>query len=186
MSKVLDLISELGALSDTKIRLGGNLPPADEERLGELRTFFDMLMSQTGLAVQGDSPALSASQIRQHFTDWNRLRVPANACAILLHEDRCHRARIVNLSRGGAFVASESLLPVGSRPTVYVSGMSGGDEDEVLELKGEVTWRVEKEFPQVDLPRGMGLRFLDVPEETRRKLDFLVVGVIEKQLASLW
>jgi hypothetical protein len=186
MSKVLDLISELGALSDTKIRLGGNLPPPDEERLGELRTFFDMLMTQTGLPVEGDAPSLSADQIRRHFTDWNRLRVPANACAVLLHEDRCHRARIVNLSRGGAFVASESLLPVGSRPTVYVSGMSGGSEDEVLELTGEVTWCVEKEFPQAELPRGMGLRFLDIPDETRHKLDFLVVAAIEKQLARLW
>ena len=185
MRTVLDLINEFGALSDTRIRRGGTLASSDEKRWEDLNTFFEQLMSQSGLTAQAGSPRLSAREIRQHLTDWNRIRVPSQACAILQLDDGCYRARLVNLSRGGAFVAAETLLEIGARPTLHVSGL-GGEEDDVLELTGEVTWRMERVFPEEDFASGMGLRFVELQGETRDKLDSIVVAAIEKQLSGLW
>ena len=185
MSTVLDLIREFGALSDTKVRRGGTLAPSDDKRWEELNAFFEVLMSRSGLPVEGEKPPFTADEIRDHLTERNRLRVPVNRCAILYHQDSCHQARVVNLSRGGVFLASDTLLDVGSRPTLYLAGI-GGDETEVMELTGEVTWRTERGVPEADLPRGMGFRFLDLSNDVREKLDSVVLGTIEKQLSSLW
>ncbi len=185
MSTVLDLLREFGALGDTKVRRGGTLAPPDEKRWVELSAFFDVLMSQSGLQIEGEEPRYSAGEIREFLEDRNRVRVPASGCAILHYEGGCLRARLVNLSRGGAFLAAENLLDIGSHANVFLGGIHG-NYDEVLELNGEVTWRTERGVSEADLPRGMGLRFLNLSETIQEKLDTFVLQTIERQISNLW
>lgn len=183
MSTVLGLIGEFSALSDQKVRCGGDLDSAAEERWRDLKAFFDTLMSQPGLTLQ-TPPPFAASEIRCTLTE--RLRVPIEGYATVLHEDGCLQARVVNLSRGGVFLAARNLLPIGAETTLYVAGINGNCEDEVLESKGEVIWCTKRGVPEATLPRGMGLRFVDVTPETKERLESLMAGSIETQLSGLW
>ncbi len=182
---VLDLIREFGALNDAKVRRGGSLPPSDEKRLEELTTFYEMLMSQPGLAVSAHKSSFSESDLRDHLTEWNRIRVPVEICAVLRHQGNFYAARIVNLSRNGVFLTSEALLDMGSRVVLLLPDVDGSSEN-ALELKAEVTWRTSRGIPEADLPRGMGLHFVDLTPEEQEKLDSRVLETIEKQLSGLW
>ena len=86
MSTVLDLIREFGALNDAKLRRGGTLAESDEKRWGELKSFYDLLMSQTGLPAD-DSPSFSKADLQTYVTDRARLRVPARNYAVVHHND---------------------------------------------------------------------------------------------------
>jgi Tfp pilus assembly protein PilZ len=185
MRTVLDLIREYGALNDAKGRRGGSLPSSDEKRLEELKTFYDLLMSQAGLAVSTDGGSFSENDLRSHLTEWNRIRVPAEISVVLRHEGNCYAGRVLNLSRNGVFLTSEVLLDVGSRLNLLMP-----DEEEsseyALELKAEVTWHTKRGIPEADLPRGMGLQFVELTPDLQEKLDSRVLETIEKQLSGLW
>ena len=183
MSTVLNLIGEFSALSDQKVRCGGELDAAAEERWKDLKAFFNTLMLQPGLPLRTPAP-FAASEIRRRLTE--RIRVPAEGYAIVRYEEGCLQARVVNLSRGGVFLGARNLLPIGAQPTLYLAGIDGNFENEVLESKGEVIWCTKRGIPEAALPRGMGLRFVDVIPETRNRLESLIAGSIETQLSGLW
>ena len=185
MKNVLDLIREYGALSDTRVRRGGTLAPSDEERWAELNAFYDHLMTESGLHLDEEIP-FSSVELRDAVEDRDRLRVPSGGHAILQHEGGCLSARIVNLSRGGVFLAASTLFPVGIVTTVFLADVPGCTEGEILELEGEVTWVASSGVSKAGLPRGMGLRFVNVSEDLRERLDSLVLGILEQRLAHLW
>lgn len=185
MKNVVDLIREYGALSDTRVRRGGTLAPSDEARWAELNAFYDHLMTESGLHFDEEIP-FSSSELRDAVEERDRLRVPCGGHAILQHEAGCLTASIVNLSRGGVFLAASTLFPVGIVTTVFLADIPGSTEGEVLELEGEVTWVASSGVPEAGLPRGMGLRFLNVSDGLRERLDSLVLGILEQRLAHLW
>ncbi len=185
MKTVLDLISEFGALNDTKLRSGGSLPPEDEGRWAELKTFYELMMSREGLPLPQEAPRFSAGDIRERLGDRERIRVPVETPIVFEHQSRFHTARVVNLSRGGVFVASEILVDAGSLLTLYLAGI-GGDEEDLLEATGEVVWCTKRGVPEADLPRGMGIRFVDFPEAAMERLDSYVVDTIAKRISALW
>ena len=156
--------------------------PQPEERWKDLKAFFDTLMSQPGLPLR--TPPFAANEIRHHLSE--RIRIPTEGYAIVRHEDSCHQARVVNLSRGGVFLGARHLLPIGARPTLYLGGIDGNFEDDVLESRGEVIWCTKRGIPEAALPRGMGVRFVDVTAETSERLDSLIAESIETQLSGLW
>ena len=174
MKTVLDLISEFGALNDTKLRSGGSLPPEDEGRWAELKTFYELMMSREGLPLPQETPRFSAGDIRERLGDRERIRVPVETPIVFEHQ-----------SRGGVFVASEILVDAGSLLTLYLAGI-GGDEEDLLEATGEVVWRTKRGVPEADLPRGMGIRFVDFPEAAMERLDSYVVDTIAKRISALW
>ncbi len=135
MKNVLDLIREYGALSDARVRRGGTLAPSDEERWVELNAFYDHLMTESGLHLDEEIP-FSSAELRDSVEDRDRLRVPSGGHAILRHEGGCLSASVVNLSRGGVFLAASTLFPVGIRTTVFLADIPGIAEGEVLELEG--------------------------------------------------
>jgi uncharacterized protein (TIGR02266 family) len=182
---VLDLISEFGVLNDTKLRAGGALPEKDEERWAELKNFYEHLMSRSGLSLPEASPRFSSEDIRQRLGARDRIRVPVETPIVFEHEDRYHTARVVNLSKSGLFVASETLLETGARLTLYLACLGGGDE-EFIETKGDVVWCTKRGVPEADLPRGMGIRFVDFSRKAQDKLDAYVVETITKRLGALW
>lgn len=185
MRTVLDLIREFGALNDAKVHRGGSLPYPDERRFEELKTFYDLLMSQAGLPVGAAKRSFSESDLRSHLTEWNRIRVPAEISVVLQHEDNFYSGRILNLSRNGVFMTSEVLLDVGSRLNLLMPDDKESSEN-TLELKAEVTWHTKRGIPEADLPRGMGIQFVELTQDLQEKLDFRVLETIEKQLSGLW
>jgi Tfp pilus assembly protein PilZ len=185
MRTVLDLIREFGALLDAKVRRGGSLAASDQKRLEELQAFYDLLMSQSGLPVNADRSSFSDSDLRSHLTEWNRVRVPVEICAVLRYQGSFHAARIVNLSRKGVFLTSEAILDVGSQVVLLLPG-SDEDSENALELEAEVIWRTTRGIQEADLPRGMGLHFIGLTPEVQEKLDSRVLETIEKQLSGLW
>ncbi|MGH9460154.1 MAG: PilZ domain-containing protein [Vicinamibacteria bacterium] len=185
MSTVLDLIGEFGTLNDTKLRVGGTLPPEDEARWTELKRFYELLMSREGLPAAGEMPRFTAEDIRACLSDRERIRVPVEAPIVFEHEGRHYTARVVNLSKSGVFIASEALLPTGSILTLYLASIGSRDQ-ELLEAKGVVAWSSKQGVPEADLPRGMGVRFVDFPREAQEKVDAYVVETIARRLSGLW
>lgn len=185
MRTVLDLLREFTALNDAKVRRGGSLPPSDEKRLHELKAFYDLLMSQSGLPTNADRSFVSESDLRNHLFERERLRVPTEINAVLRHENRFYAVRVVNLSRGGVFLASQALPDLGSRLSLLIPDADGSAEN-ALELEGEVTWRTERGLPEAGLPRGMGVHFIDLTPEVQKELESRVLGAIETQLSRLW
>ena len=49
MNTVLDLIGEFGLLNDAKGIWGEKFPPESERRWRELKDFYDLLMSKSGI-----------------------------------------------------------------------------------------------------------------------------------------
>ena len=184
MKTVLDLLREFGALNDAKIHCGGSLSPEDESRWAELKVFYDLLMSQKGLALDPGVPTFSASKIRDRVTVREGLRVRVEIYAVIYYQGEHHTARVVNLGRRGVFLASEVLFEVGSRLAVNLVNV--GSKKDLLELKGEVVWRTERGIPEGDLPSGMGIRFVEFLPATQEKLDSFLIEIIEKQLSGLW
>ena len=185
MYTVLDLIGEFGSLNDTKLRAGGNLPPEAEKRWTELKKFYELLMTHEPLAANREAKRFSAEDIRTCLTNRDRIRVPLETPIVFEHEGRHHTARVVNLSKSGVFVASETLLEPGSSLTLFLAGIFGGEEVP-LETKGEVAWCTKRGVPEADLPRGMGIRFVDFPPEAEEKLDAYVVETIASRISGLW
>lgn len=186
MTTVVDLIGEFGALSDSRVRRGGKLAPDDQSRWEELNAFFQLLMSQSGLQLSDEEIPFSANALRDSVSERDRLRVPVTGHAIFQYDNGCLNARVVNLSRGGAFLAAQTLLPVGLQAALHLAGLPGTEEDEVLETMGEVSWLLESDDPRAGLPRGMGIRFVGISPELQDRLDAMVLGVIEERLSHLW
>ena len=171
MSTVLDLISQFGTLNDTKLRTGGNLPPGDEERWTELKKFYELLMSREGLPAPRELPQFSADDIRACLSERERIRVPVETPIVFEHEGRHYTARVVNLSKSGVFVASETLLDNGSIVTVYLASI-GGLEEDLIETKGEVVWCTKRGVPEARSSPRHGNPFRRFPSrgpgQTRR------------------
>jgi len=182
MAMVIDLIAEYGDLTDRKIRCAGVLAPAEDVRWEELSVFFDMMMRQPGLYLPTEQSPYTLDEIRDLLTE--RLRVPTAGFAIVQHEEECYEARIENLSLGGAFLALPRLLDVGTHPVLYLA--RADQIEDVLELKGEVIWSTERGIPRSGIPRGMGVRFIDVAPEVQVRIESMIAGSIQTQLARLW
>jgi Tfp pilus assembly protein PilZ len=184
MNTVLELIREFSALNDAKVRRGGTLAAADEKRWGELKSFYDLLMSQSGFSL-GDASSYSKADLQTYVTDRARLRVPARIYALVHHDDSCYAAQVVNLSRSGVFISSKVLFEVGSRVELHLAN-SDGQEDDVVELHADVVWVTENGVAEAALPRGMGLHFGELTPENQDKLDTWVLDILEKRLSTLW
>ncbi len=182
---VLDLLKKYNDLNEAKIDQG-KLSPEEEERWEELKVVYDLLMFHSGFSSENASAPFSPAEIRGTLSDGTRLRVPIEAHAMVEHEGGSFDASVVNVSRRGVFLASETLAESGSRLTVYIVGLSDDDEPgDMLELTGEVVWRADDGIPEARIRRGMGLRLIDVSEETGDRLESLVAKTIEKRLSQL-
>lgn len=183
MKTVLDLLRKYDALNEAKID-GTTLSAEDEERWEELKVVYDLLMFHSVLTSEETSAPFSPMEIRETLADGSRLRVPVEAHAMVQHEGQSFDASVVNVSRGGVFLASDTLVEAGASLTLYIAGLSRDDEPgDVLELSGEVVWCAEEGIPEARIRRGMGIRLVDVSEETGDRLESLVVKTIEDRIA---
>jgi Tfp pilus assembly protein PilZ len=105
---------------------------------------------------------------------------------VVQHEGNSFDANVVNVSRGGVFLASETLAESGARLTVYIAGLSDDDEPgDMLELSGEVVWCADEGIPEARIRRGMGIRLVDLSDEAGERLESLVAKTIEKRLSRI-
>lgn len=184
MKTVLDLIGEFAALGDAKARCGGLLPPGSERRWTELKSFYDLVMAQNGLMKRPVTKRFTSKDIGKRIKSRDRLRVPVVLEMAMRIGNDYRSIQVINVSRGGVFIASERIHPVGTRLILYVANAYGGDEA-MFEAEAEVVWLSEYGVPESELPRGMGLRFLGDQGAVRHQLDSFVLETLEIRLSGL-
>jgi uncharacterized protein (TIGR02266 family) len=82
---------------------------------------------------------------------------------------------VSNISRSGCFLRSRDPWPVGTRLKLRFTLLA--DDPEILEALGEVVRVSER-------PRGMGLKFLQLPMAARRVIDRLLAKRSAKPVAA--
>ncbi len=184
MKTVLDLIGEFAILNDAKVRHGGTLPPEPEHRWEELKSFYDLLMAQNGLSKRPVTGHLSTANIQKNVTSRQRLRVPAEFDMILRVSGVYQAVRVMNVSRSGVFLASDTLYPTGTRMTLFIASADRGGE-RTFQTEGEVVWTSESGIAGSELPRGMGVRFVGDQHEVRKRLDAFVLETLEMRLSGV-
>lgn len=181
---VLDLVGEFAALNDEKMANGGALPAAAEKRWEELKKFYELLRAQNGFPERRTIRRFAPEEIGKRLPKRARLRVLLEMEVLIVRDDEPRTAKVLNLSCGGVFLSSDDPWPVGSRLTLYLANVVRGLEP-LLEVQCEVVWMSEKPIPDAGLPSGMGVRFVGLPKHIERKLDALVLEILEKQLCTL-
>ncbi len=74
----------------------------------------------------------------------------------------CH-----DISVGGLFIATYQLLPTGTAMEVEIRLP---DEEGLIRVAGEVRW-TRPDSPRRECPIGMGVQFVDLEEEDRRRIE---------------
>ena len=184
MKTVLDLIGEFGVLNDAKVMWGGRLPDEAERRWEELKDFYDLLMSKSGIGPRPISRQFSAKDIEEKVTSRERLRVPLEMEMIFRAGEEFHAAKGVNVSRGGLYLSSPLVLPVNSTVTVYLAS-SDVTHESLLEAPGEVVWATEEGRDRASLPPGMGISFTTQEGLLERHLDAMVINSLVRHLSGV-
>lgn len=185
MKTVLDLIGEFASINDEKVRCGGKLPPDWERRWSELKSFYELLMTGNESPRRPLSRRFTADDIRVRVRDRERLRVPFALDVVLKCEDGYYAGEVVNLSRGGAFVSSQRILPADSPLILFLANPYVG-KARLFEAEGEVIWANEGSAER-EHSRGMGVRFHKDGESgsVGYHLDCIIVDTLERQLSGV-
>ena len=184
MQTVLDLIGEFAVLNDAKVMWGGRLPDEAERRWEELKDFYDLLMSKSGIGPRPVSRQFSVKDIEATVTSRERLRVPLEMDMIFRMGDEFHAAQGVNVSRGGLCLTSPQILPVNSTVTVYLA-IADVAHVSLLEASGEVVWATEEGRGQDTVPAGMGISIATQEGGLERHLDAMVVNSLVRHLSGV-
>ena len=179
MKTTLDLTTEFAALDDTKSRCRGKLPPADERRWAELKLFYNVLMAQEGFPSTASAPGFTAADIRERVRPRERLRVGVESEVVVVYQCEHHIADLVNLSCGGALLATPVSLQGGAPLSLCFTSFPGV-RGPILTVEAEVVWRNE-----AGLSVKAGVRFVDLPSRSLDLLDAFVLENLEKRLFAL-
>ncbi len=182
MRTLLDVIQEWAALNDAKTVAGGTLPPAEEKRWEDLRTFYDFVMAQEGLCEKPAS-RFSADDIRSTVTTRDRLRVNTDMEIVVIKNGTAERAQVRNLSCGGVLLLCDTPFDKGHGLTVQLASVARGAG--ILPAESEVVWLVDQGVSDLSFRYKMGARFLDLGHTERTSLDYFVVDSLENKLLSL-
>ena len=144
---------------DRKHRSGG-LTPAEFERWARLKRALG----------EKFTPGLDDDRSDQRAS----LRVPTQLRVDFASLAEFRGQVMTNLSRCGLFVSTTHRLEIGTRVTLHIR-IEANDED--VEVPAEVVSHNVGPGFQSD-PPGMGLRFLEMDDNVRRKLEDLYEGVL--------
>jgi len=86
-----------------------------------------------------------------------------------------------NISKGGTFIRTSKPLDVG---TEFVFVLSIPDQEEQLQLKGEVMWTVSDASATEEHPAGMGIRFRFAADSEREALEHFVEKLMSEKLGG--
>jgi hypothetical protein len=183
MKTPLDLTCEFAVLNDAKTRCKGTLPPALEKRWAELKAFYDMLMDRHGVSGRVAIRRYTVEEIRQKLTALRRLRVPAEMDVFFHHRGIYHTARLMNLSCGGALLATDTPFDRGARLTLYLI-KADRSRTPLLQTDGEVVWHLAPKTVGVELTDKMGIRFIELARPVLEEIESFVVETLERQLLA--
>jgi hypothetical protein len=184
MKTILDLIAEFATLNDAKVHCGGRLSALEESRFAELKSFYDLLMTQTGLAPRRVTRRFSAEEVLSKVTARDRLRVPLETEIIFSVGGEFHAGLAVNVSRGGLYLSAREILPVDSSLTVFLSSADAID-DALIETPAKVVWAAERGVSTSLLPPGMGVSFVAKKGLVENYLDAMVVDSLVRHLSGV-
>ncbi len=100
------------------------------------------------------------------------VRVPVSATATLATQTGQITGKVVNLSRGGVYVATEQQLPAGSKVRV---GLTLPRFTNPITLNGQVRW-ANPAVTGDGLPPGVGVEFADLPKLTQSTLNLFILS----------
>jgi hypothetical protein len=184
MKTILDLIGEFAFLNDAKVQRGGMLPEEEEKRFQELKGFYDLLMSHTGISTRRVTRRFSAEDVLAKVTARERLRVPLETEMVFEVDGELFAGLVVNLSRGGVFLSAGQILPVKSPVTIYLASPDAVDQA-LIETPGRVVWATERGIAGSMLPAGMGVNFVSKRGLVENYLDAMVVDSLVRHLSGV-
>jgi uncharacterized protein (TIGR02266 family) len=136
-------------------RAAQGLDPAELRRWSALKQALGQIFS----------PDLSD----HHANARESVRVPARLRVSFASMGELQRSLMTNLSRGGLFVATQEVLEIGARLQLR---LNIEETETVLEVPVEVvSQNVGPDFASDQ--HGMGMRFLDLDDATRKQIDAL-------------
>lgn len=82
--------------------------------------------------------------------------------------DELHQGWIRNINSGGCFIETTELLPIDYRINIQ---FSPEDNDDLIMCRARVAWVNHPEWIKCEqLPPGMGVQFVDLEEETAKRI----------------
>jgi Tfp pilus assembly protein PilZ len=108
------------------------------------------------------------------------IRVPfVRRCRIDWDEGRSESAFIVNINLLGAYVADDTLLPLGLR-VVFRFHVPGSEREVVAD--GVVAWRnPRQQHPVHSLPAGFGVAFRGLNQDACERIEKIVLDYLARQ-----
>jgi Tfp pilus assembly protein PilZ len=108
------------------------------------------------------------------------IRVPfVRRCRIDWDGGQSESAFIVNINLLGAYVADDTMLPLGLR-VVFRFHVPGSEREVVTD--GVVAWRnPRQEHPVHSLPAGFGVAFHGLTDDSRQRIEQIVLDYLARQ-----
>ncbi len=144
---------------------------------GELTSFEAQTLKEVESKLAGILQTKSGEKSEIDTSRRQKLRVSANHTVRLTTAHDVKKAYIKNISGGGLFIETESMSAMGATVSLelYLP-----DELEPFTLKGVVAWTNPKKA--ISTPQGFGIRFIDLSEKIRKKIQRLVNLSLEQEL----
>lgn len=149
-----------------KKRAEGGLTPAELRRWIAIKR-----MLSRSFSPGGTEPAADRRE---------SLRVPTRLGASFATVGEIRRSLMTNLSCGGVFIRTEDLVDVGTRLELCIHIDESGED---IRVRAEVvSHNVGPSFGSDE--HGMGMRFLDLDEATRKQIEKLYERSLHELVAS--
>jgi len=149
-----------------KKRAEGGLTPAELRRWIAIKR-----MLSRSFSPGGTEPAADRRE---------SLRVPTRLGASFATVGEVRRSLMTNLSCGGVFIRTEDLVDVGTRLELCIHIDESGED---IRVRAEVvSHNVGPSFGSDE--HGMGMRFLDLDEATRKQIEKLYERSLHELVAS--
>lgn len=101
------------------------------------------------------------------------IRVPADVEVTFTVGNRERRGRVVNLSRGGLYLETDSPSPVGTKLTIRFTLPAFSN---TIYANGIVTWLNDAPASRAtQLPKGMGVKFVETPLVSQKTIALYVM-----------
>jgi uncharacterized protein (TIGR02266 family) len=169
-----ELLAQIGLPLACAVPVGGQ--PSDEERsrlaaTGVRWSAFDSLSARELRCVL--SLALSQADRKEARRE---PRVPVSLPVEVTTNERTFRAELMDLSAGGAYIASRSPLKQGTPLMLAFSA-----DEKLVSAKAEVRWRTSLDGGFAGwLEAGMGVELVDVAYEARSAIRRHVAAILKR------